>query len=286
MKTLSTPHFLLALVPLILWVGWVCQRYDDSYVWPGLFFAGAMLLYLALARGWYRFSVITLVLLYGLTLGSAYIGWLQEKNAVVLAILVGWAVLHFGPKALSPAGVAQEPLAGIGQNKHSGSVGWVNFYAIAGLAVLLLIAAWVEPKVRAWDLGQRYAERGCTQLQVLRNAVSCQDAEGQVRWIDAFHDFKGRRLHYRIWGIEEGRGLLSQLDYSTARLSRRSQVRFVIEDGEIYHSREGYTIFYDDKGYPDTTMPVWVFEGGQWIGTEAMTAQHLQALRFAPVAGQ
>ncbi|WP_114416231.1 hypothetical protein [Marinospirillum perlucidum] len=275
MRTLSTWQTALAFIPLSLLLGWIFQQHDERYLVSGLFFAGALFFYLFLACRWFRFSPFTLVLLYALTLLSAYVGWAQEKNAVVLAILVSWAVLHFGPKQLTAPGVAYE--ANRKKQRHPFRVIAV---VVAGLLILGMTAGWLDARLREWTLSARYAEKGCSQVEVLREALICQDAEGETQWIDAFYDFKGRHIHFRIWGIDQDRGLMGSVDYTSGRLSHRSQVDFVIEEGWVYTRRNGYQVYFDEEGKPDLTRGTWVFEDDQWMGTEKVTEQHLKALRF------
>ncbi len=280
MRTLSTWQTLLAFIPLSLLLGWIFQQHDEYYLFPGFFFAGALLFYLFLAHRWFRFSYLTLLLLYVLTLLSAYVGWVQEKNALVLVVIVGWAVLHFGPKRLTAAGVAYEAMDEASRKEQRTHVFKMLAVPVVGLLILGMTAGWLDARLREGVLSARYAEKGCPQVEVLRLALICQDAEGQTRWIDAFYDLKGRHIHFRIWGIEQDRGLMSSVGYTTRRLSHRSQVRFWIEDGWVYTLRDGYQIMYAGDRLPDLTQGTWVFENDQWKGTEKVTELHLKALRF------
>ena len=92
-----------------------------------------------LAHRWLRFSYLTLV----------------------LAILVGWAVLHFGPKQLTAVGVAYETMDEASRNKQRTHAFKMLAVPVVGLLILGMNVGWLDARLREGVLSARYRFEFC-----------------------------------------------------------------------------------------------------------------------------
>ena len=283
MKPLTTPQTLSALIPLIVAVGWICQIYDSHYLTAGLFFGGALFFYVLIAKAWFRFTLTTLILTYVVTLAAALIGLMQEANSVVLAILGGWAALHFGPKVTTDKGTALEALdEETFQKKKIEKMGltWSHFGIVIGLVVICIIDGTLEPSFRRAVLEKRYLGKGCAAVEVLNDALLCYGDDEKLLLVDAFFDHKGHQIRYRLNHIEENTALQTAVNYSTGKVDRSQQVRFAVKDGQVKVIRDGYGLLFNGAKEPDIDSGIMIYENDQWLRTEKVTPEALQRLHL------
>lgn len=268
---------LLALVPLSLAVGWICQVHDEHYTLAGLFFWGAMLLAVLPARRWCYFHRVTVLLLYVVTLSVAYVGFVQSVNANVYAILAGWIVLFSGPKNVIASEINSTDEKPIRQ--HVNSFGQI-IAVIVGLAVVSILSRTFDGKIRHIEFNDRYAAKGCAEIKLSGNRVLCYNKIEALRWVDQYRDYKGKRLKYRIWSIQGNQGILSWVDYASGRIDFRAQVRFQLYEKDIVFSKHGIQIYLNPEGDADTARGTWLYQHDTWLSVEPVSTKHLRRLKF------